>query len=106
MVHTPTGILFSIDKKYSYIKNIGDGDILRLWLGEGSYGVVISVEDMENRVKYAVKKIPNVLDNIGNGFRVYREIQIMRHCNHENVLKLVDVDVEPESENFTDLLSF
>ena len=30
----------------------------------------------------------------------------MRHCNHENVLKLVDVDVEPESENFTDLLSF
>lgn len=55
-------------------------------------------------MKYAVKKIPNVLDNIGNGFRVYREIQIMRHCNHDNVLKLIDVDVDPERENFTDLL--
>lgn len=59
---------------------------------------------METRMKYAVKKIPNVLDNIGNGFRVYREIQIMRHCNHDNVLKLIDVDVDPERENFTDLL--
>ncbi|OAO17914.1 sporangia induced mitogen-activated protein kinase [Blastocystis sp. ATCC 50177/Nand II] len=95
IVHTPTGILFSIDRKYSYIKNIG----------EGSYGVVISVEDMETRMKYAVKKIPNVLDNIGNGFRVYREIQIMRHCNHDNVLKLIDVDVDPERENFTDLMT-
>ena len=76
----------------------------RLFVGEGSYGVVISVEDMETRMKYAVKKIPNVLDNIGNGFRVYREIQIMRHCNHDNVLKLIDVDVDPERENFTDLL--
>ena len=28
----------------------------------------------------------------------------MRHCNHDNVLKLIDVDVDPERENFTDLL--
>ena len=57
----------------------------------------------EDGVKYAIKKIPEVLKDKGNGFRVYREIMIMKHCNHPNVLKLVNVEVDPPRKEFTDL---
>ena len=75
-------------------------DSARSLVGEGSYGVVISVEDTTNGSMYAIKKIPDALSNIGNGFRVYREIQIMRHYN---VLKLVDFSVHPSKTSFSDL---
>ena len=32
-----------------------------------------------------------------------REIMIMKHCNHPNVLKLVNVEVDPPRKEFTDL---
>lgn len=64
---------------------------------------MISVEDTETREKYAIKKIPNVLNDVGNGFRVYREIAIMRHCHHENVLSLINISVDPDIEDFSDL---
>ena len=78
-------------------------DSARSLVGEGSYGVVISVEDTTNGSMYAIKKIQDALSNIGNGFRVYREIQIMRHWCHDNVLKLVDFSVHPSKTSFSDL---
>ena len=72
-------------------------------LGEGSYGVVISVDDTTTGEKYAIKKIPNVLADLGNGFRVYREIKIMNHCTHPNILSLINVSVLPDNRQFTDM---
>ena len=55
---------------------------------------------------YAIKKIQDILSDIGNGFRVYREIKIMLHCSHPCVLRLIKAEVDPPSPNFKDLYSF
>lgn len=64
---------------------------------------MISVTDTTTNRNYAIKKIPNVLNDIGNGFRVYRELAIMRHCHHENILSLLEVTLDPEGPDFVDL---
>lgn len=103
VIKTNTGVNFNLDRKYSYIKCIGIWKWKEWELGEGSYGVVISVTNNEDHVKYAIKKIPNVLQDVGNGFRVYREIKIMKYCYHPNVLRLVDVEVDPPTHDYVDL---
>ena len=55
------------------------------------------------RISFLAYNICNVLNDIGNGFRVYRELEIMRHCNHENILSLYNVSVDPDTTNFNDL---
>lgn len=34
---------------------------------------------------------------------MYREIQIMRHCNNENILPLINISIDPEVNDFSDL---
>ena len=59
---------------------------------------------VDSRYSLIKCKIPNVLDDLGNGFRVYREIKIMNHCNHPNILSLTNVSIVPNNRDFTDLL--
>ena len=65
--------------------------------------MVISVVNKEDNTMYAIKKIQDILSDIGNGFRVYREIEIMLHCSHPCVLRLIKADIDPPSPNFKDL---
>lgn len=59
--------------------------------------------DTTTNKKYAIKKVADVLNDVGNGFRVYRELAIMRHCHHENVLSLLHISVDPDCDDFNDL---
>ena len=79
------GILFELPQKYETIKLIG----------KGSYGSVISAKNKETNEQVAIKKLSHVQDLV-DAKRVLREIIIMKHLIHENVLGLLDVVYVPK----------
>ncbi|KAK8810444.1 hypothetical protein WA158_007019 [Blastocystis sp. Blastoise] len=72
-------------------------------IGQGGYGVVISVEDSQTHKTVAIKKVPHVLDSIGEGKRILREIEILRHCHHPNILSIVDLVPPLSYSTFEDM---
>mmetsp|Transcript_10804 Transcript_10804/g.37522 ORF Transcript_10804/g.37522 Transcript_10804/m.37522 type:complete len:368 (+) Transcript_10804:260-1363(+) len=73
--------LFEIDIRYTPIKPIG----------KGAYGVVCSARDNQTEQKVAIKKIAKAFDNATDARRTLREIKLLRHFAHENVIALKDV---------------
>uniref|UniRef100_K3WG42 Mitogen-activated protein kinase n=1 Tax=Globisporangium ultimum (strain ATCC 200006 / CBS 805.95 / DAOM BR144) TaxID=431595 RepID=K3WG42_GLOUD len=72
-------------------------------LGKGSYGQVAEAFDTVRQKKVAIKKINNVFDQEIDCKRLYREIYILRHLSHPQVITLLDV-IPPENyESFSDL---
>ncbi|CAE7526888.1 erkA [Symbiodinium sp. CCMP2456] len=60
-------------------------------LGSGSYGVVASFRDVTRGKDVAVKRVRRVFDNFLMLRRTLREIKLMRHFCHPNLLQLHDV---------------
>eukprot|EP00435_Cladocopium_sp_Y103_P041679 s143_g11.t1 len=60
-------------------------------LGSGSYGVVASFRDATEGRDVAVKRVRRVFDNFLMLRRTLREIKLMRHFRHPNLLQLHDV---------------
>ncbi|CAM9116204.1 unnamed protein product [Ectocarpus sp. 13 AM-2016] len=87
------GTDFELDLKYEMIKPIG----------HGAYGVVISALDHESNNKVAIKKIPGAFDDLVDAKRIVREIRLLRHFNHENVMKVVDILPPSSLEDFDDV---
>lgn len=85
--------LFEIDTKYIPIKPIG----------RGAYGVVCSSINMETNEKVAIKKINNVFDNRVDALRTLRELKLLRHIRHENVIALKDIMMPIYRESFKDV---
>ncbi|KAF0693978.1 Aste57867_15106 [Aphanomyces stellatus] len=72
-------------------------------LGKGSYGQVAEAYDTLKNKRVAIKKINNVFDQEVDCKRLYREIYILRHLRHPEVITLLDV-IEPSSyHTFNDL---
>jgi len=76
-----SGTRFEVDNKYTLIKPIG----------HGAYGVVISAQNTESGEKVAIKKIPHAFDDIIDAKRILREIKLLRHFDHENVICIMDI---------------
>lgn len=63
-------------------------------LGQGAYGLVISVLDSLSGETVAVKLITRVFDKVILARRALREITLLRHFGgHENLTGLIDLDV-------------
>eukprot|EP00927_Polykrikos_kofoidii_P012964 TRINITY_DN15648_c0_g1_i1.p1 TRINITY_DN15648_c0_g1~~TRINITY_DN15648_c0_g1_i1.p1 ORF type:complete len:1122 (+),score=131.14 TRINITY_DN15648_c0_g1_i1:99-3464(+) len=60
-------------------------------LGSGSYGVVAAFFDSGRSRGVAIKRVRKVFDNFLVLRRTLREIRLMRHCRHPNVLRLYKV---------------
>eukprot|EP00959_Pyramimonas_sp_CCMP1952_P282921 5914068-Pyramimonas_sp.AAC.1 len=73
--------LFEIDLKYVPIKAIG----------KGAYGVVCSARNTDSGEKCAIKKITNAFDNVTDARRTLREIKLLRHLCHENIISVKDI---------------
>jgi len=84
---------FEMDPKYEMIKPIG----------HGAYGVVISALDHEFNAKVAIKKIPNTFEDLVDAKRIVREIRLLRHFNHDNVIKVLDLFTPQPHNNFSDV---
>ena len=73
------GTDFTVDQRYAIQK----------FVGCGSYGVVCSAMDGDKPV--AIKKISNVFKNETTAKRTLREIKLLLHFDHENVIGIKDL---------------
>ena len=72
-------------------------------LGKGAYGVVCSASDSVSNERVAIKKIGNAFENATDARRTLREIQLLRHLRHDNVVALHDVLRPPSLAEFNDV---
>lgn len=84
--------VFEVDEKYVPIKAIG----------KGAYGLVCSAENRETREKVAIKKISGAFCNDVDAIRTLREINLLRHIEHDNVIAIRDI-LSPATEKFEDV---
>ena len=75
------GTNFVVEDKFEYIKLIG----------RGAYGVVCSAVNKKNGKKVAIKKVPNAYEDLIDAKRVVREIKLLSHFKHDNIIQLVDI---------------
>jgi len=69
----------------------------RRMIGSGAYGTVYSAVDRRNGQFVAVKKVSNIFDNLILARRTYREVKILRHFQHDNVICMRDI-LRPKEE--------
>ena len=83
------GSTFSVDPRYS----------IRCRVGQGAQGVICSAVDLHQPegTEVAVKKLPNALDEVMASKRLLRELRLLRHLRHENILSLSDIMLPPST---------
>uniref|UniRef100_A0A4W4EUN6 mitogen-activated protein kinase n=1 Tax=Electrophorus electricus TaxID=8005 RepID=A0A4W4EUN6_ELEEL len=73
-------------------------------VGSGAYGSVCSAFDEKTGLKVAVKKLSRPFQSIIHAKRTYRELRLLKHMKHENVIGLLDVFTPATSlEQFSDV---
>ncbi|KAM3136858.1 hypothetical protein pb186bvf_011117 [Paramecium bursaria] len=94
------GSTFEIYDHYDLIKNVGIG----------AYGVVCSGKDKLRNTDIAIKKvctihyqIPGLFRDIIDAKRVLREIKLSKFFNHDNIVKLLDIILPDDPDNFKDM---
>ena len=78
-----SGSRFELDSKFDFIRAVG----------HGAYGVVISCHDNALNTDVAVKKIPRAFDDLVDAKRILREIMLLSHLSHENIMGIIDIQV-------------
>jgi serine/threonine protein kinase len=58
------------------------------YLGSGAYGTVCSAQNLSTLEKIAIKKCKNVFKSRTIAKRTLREIRILRHLSHPNIIQL------------------
>ncbi|KAK6924425.1 Protein kinase domain [Dillenia turbinata] len=86
-------MVFEVGAKYALIKLIG----------RGAYGVVSSAVNKKTHEKVAIKMIHNVFENPTDALRTLRELKLLRHIKHDNVISLKDIMVPTHRKSFKDV---
>ncbi|GLE00152.1 hypothetical protein PINS_up008879 [Pythium insidiosum] len=71
-------------------------------IGHGAYGVVIAASDQITGNSVAIKNIPKTFDDLVDAKRIVREIRLMRHLRHPNVVTVIDLMRPPSLATFED----
>lgn len=87
------GTTFIVDANYAPLKPIGTG----------AYGIVCSAIDKNTNKKVAIKKITRAFDDLVDGKRIIRELKLLRHFRHENVVGLLDLIHPAQNYEFEDI---
>ncbi|KAI7750932.1 hypothetical protein M8C21_031273 [Ambrosia artemisiifolia] len=72
-------------------------------VGRGAYGLVCCAKNSETKEEVAIKKIGNAFDNRIDAKRTLREIKLLCHMDHENIVKIKDIIRPPNKEKFNDV---
>ncbi|XP_075411323.1 mitogen-activated protein kinase 14 isoform X3 [Tenrec ecaudatus] len=73
-------------------------------VGSGAYGSVCAAFDTKTELRVAVKKLSRPFQSIIHAKRTYRELRLLKHMKHENVIGLLDVFTPAKSlEEFNDV---
>ena len=79
------GTTFDVDDRYEVAKGVG----------QGAYGLICAATDTKTNEQVAVKKIANAFEDAIDCKRMLREMRLLRHFKHENVLALRDIMLPP-----------
>lgn len=60
-------------------------------VGSGAYGTVCSAIDQKTTEKVAIKKLYRPFQSLVHAKRAYRELRLLRHIQHDNVISLLNV---------------
>lgn len=60
-------------------------------VGSGAYGQVCKADDSTLGVKVAIKKLARPFQSDIHAKRTYREVRMLKHMNHENIIGLLDI---------------
>lgn len=93
----PNGIM---GKKIVF--NISSDFQLKSLLGEGAYGIVCSAVHKPTGEVVAIKKI-EPFDKPIFALRTLREIKILKHFQHENIISIFDIQRPESFENFQEV---
>uniref|UniRef100_A0A8C9UM45 mitogen-activated protein kinase n=1 Tax=Spermophilus dauricus TaxID=99837 RepID=A0A8C9UM45_SPEDA len=75
-------------------------------VGSGAYGSVCAAFDTKTGLRVAVKKLSRPFQSIIHAKRTYRELRLLKHMKHENVIGLLDVFTPARSlEEFNDVVT-
>ena len=66
-------------------------------IGIGAYGVVCSAIHTKSSDRVAIKKIPGVFDALTVAKRTYREIKILKHFKHDNIICIREILMPTEN---------
>ncbi|XP_066452816.1 mitogen-activated protein kinase 12-like [Eleutherodactylus coqui] len=66
-------------------------------VGTGAYGTVCSANDTVTGERVAIKKLLRPFQSLLHAKRAYRELRLLKHMNHENVISLLNVFSPEES---------
>ncbi|WOL09986.1 mitogen-activated protein kinase [Canna indica] len=72
-------------------------------LGRGAYGIVCAAVNSQTGEEVAIKKIGNAFDNRIDAKRTLREIKLLLHMDHGNVIAIKDIIRPPRREIFNDV---
>eukprot|EP01104_Vermistella_antarctica_P008562 TRINITY_DN214_c0_g4_i1.p1 TRINITY_DN214_c0_g4~~TRINITY_DN214_c0_g4_i1.p1 ORF type:complete len:457 (+),score=128.67 TRINITY_DN214_c0_g4_i1:455-1825(+) len=70
-------------------------------VGEGTYGVVYLARDPTTQMPVAVKRLKATKDGQGISPTACREITLLRELNHENIVTLEDVYLDPNERSLS-----
>ncbi|XP_056286185.1 mitogen-activated protein kinase 7 isoform X2 [Pseudoliparis swirei] len=74
-------VKFDVGEEYDVIETIGTG----------AYGVVSSARRRDNGQQVAIKKIFNAFEVVTNAKRTLRELKILKHFKHDNIIAIKDI---------------
>lgn len=87
------GVRFDIPEEYAPTS----------YINRGAFGVVCSGVHRPTNTNVAIKKVSSIFSRLENTKRLLREVKLLRHFDHENVLAIIDIFKPPSREEFEDL---
>lgn len=82
------GTVFQVTKRYVNLAPIG----------MGAFGLVCAADDVTSNRKVAIKKISKPFATEVLAKRTYRELKLLRHMHHENLISLDDIFISPDED--------
>lgn len=87
------GTTFEVDQRYEVKKGVG----------QGAYGLICAAKDTATGEQVAIKKVTNAFEDAIDCKRMLREIRLLQHFQHENVLALRDIMKPPSAGPWKDV---
>lgn len=79
------GTTFDVDERYEVKKGVG----------QGAYGLICAAQDTVTGEQVAIKKISNAFEDATDCKRMLREMRLLQHFQHENILSIRDIMLPP-----------
>eukprot|EP00929_Paragymnodinium_shiwhaense_P072531 TRINITY_DN36817_c0_g1_i1.p1 TRINITY_DN36817_c0_g1~~TRINITY_DN36817_c0_g1_i1.p1 ORF type:complete len:424 (+),score=95.83 TRINITY_DN36817_c0_g1_i1:248-1519(+) len=87
------GTKFEVDTRYNIMEP----------MSYGAYGIVCSATDLQAEQNVAVKKIESVFEHITITKRTLRELRILRHLVHENLIAVKSIFITGSRTGFEEI---